>query len=277
VKRLRALITITRPLNVAIAALSVVIGALTGPGSPAVWAPLVWAALSAALITAGGNTLNDVADFEIDRVNKPFRPLPSGILPVRTAAWWSVLLLAGGVVAAYPLPAGCRAIVICAAVVIPVYDLWGKGRPLIGNLMVSLISALAFLYGSLAVGRGLWGLIPGVMAFLFHFGREIIKDLEDVEADRTAGLRTWPLTAGEGAARLTAQAVLVVLLIVLPLPQVLGWLGVWYLVVVLPGVAVPMVVITVGLSRQQDSSGYGRFQRIMKWDMLVGLMAVLAG
>ena len=275
--RTRALIAITRPLNVALAALVVVIGAVTGPGLPASWAIVLWAALSAALMTAGGNTLNDVADAGVDRVNKPLRPIPSGSLSARAAARWAALLLLGGVVAAYPLPVACWVIVLFSAVVIPVYDLWGKGRPLVGNLMVSLISALAFLYGSLAADRGLWGLIPGVIAFFFHFGREIIKDLEDVEADRTGGLRTWPLVAGEVAARRTAQVILLVLLGILALPTLLGWLGMWYLIIALPGIGIPIVVIVAGLSRQPGAAAYKRFQLILKWDMLVGLMAVLAG
>lgn len=272
-----ALIAITRPLNVAIAAIAIVIGAITALGLPDDWGPVLWAVLSASLLTAGANTLNDVTDVEVDRVNKPHRPLPGGIISVTTAMWWAIVLMTGGVALAWLLPVPCRIIVLTAAVVIVAYDLWGKGWSLTGNIVVSLVSGTTFIYGSLAVDHGLWGLIPGVMAFFFHFGREIIKDLEDLDADGTAGLKTWPLLAGDRVARHTAQAILVVLLLILALPTIFGWLGMLYLVVVIPGVAVPVLAVIVRLSREQTPQVYGRLQMILKWDMLLGLTAVLVG
>lgn len=276
-ERLKALLRLTRPPNVGLAAISVVIGAVTGSLSVAAWSPVLWAALSAALVTAGGNTLNDVADVAVDRINKPGRPLPSGAISTAAAAWWAGLLMAGGVASSYPLPAACRLIVLFAVAAICAYNFWGKGQPLIGNLMVSIISGLAFFYGSLAADRVWWGLIPGVLAFFFHFGREIIKDLEDMEADRTGGLRTWPLVGGEAAARHTAQAVLIVLLLILVLPTLQGWLAVGYLIVAVVGLGIPVAVIVIGLHRQPDTAAYRRYQLILKWDMLVGLAAILLG
>jgi len=276
-KNISALIAITRPLNVVIAAIAVVIGAITALGLPDDWSLVLWAVLSASLVTAAGNTLNDVADVEVDRVNKPHRPLPGGFISVRTAKWWAIVLMTGGVALAWFLPIPCRIIVLTAAVVIVAYDMWGKGWSLAGNIVVSLVSGMAFIYGSLAVGHGLWGFIPGVMAFFFHFGREIIKDLEDLDADGTAGLKTWPLLAGDRVARRTAQAILVVLVLILALPTIFGWLGMLYLVIVIPGVAIPVLAVITRLSREQTPQVYGRLQMVLKWDMLLGLAAVLAG
>ncbi len=60
---------------------------------PEHWLPLVFAS---ALTYAGGIVLNDVFDYEIDRVERPNRPLPSGQIGRRFAWILGIALLAGG-------------------------------------------------------------------------------------------------------------------------------------------------------------------------------------
>jgi len=270
-------ILVTRPHNVAIAAAAIVVGALTGPTAPADTARLLWAALAAALITAGGNVLNDVIDIAVDAVNKPGRVLPSGRLGRTAALRLAVILLVAGLALTLLLPLLCLLIAIASTALIVFYNLYASGRPVIGNLIVSLLTAVAFPFGSLAVGAGWWGLIPGAFALAFDMGREIIKDLEDCEADRCGGLNTLPIAAGERAARWTAIGALLILLILLPVPHLTGWLHSPYLLIVLPGVGVPVAIIIAGLRRPRASSVYRRFQIVLKVDMIVGLAAVLAG
>ena len=42
------------------------------------------------------NALNDVVDYEIDKINRPMRPLPSGFVKKRTALFISILLFSMG-------------------------------------------------------------------------------------------------------------------------------------------------------------------------------------
>jgi 4-hydroxybenzoate polyprenyltransferase len=58
-----------------------------------------------------------------------------------------------------------------------------KGTVLLGNLLVSLFTGLAFLFGSAAVGRFQSGL-RGHFCFFDAFGARIIKDMQDVPGDR---------------------------------------------------------------------------------------------
>jgi len=270
-------ILITRPHNVAIAAVAVTAGALTGSATILHPSQIFWAAVAAALITAGGNTLNDVADLAVDAVNKPNRPLPSGRLDPKAALVLAIVLFAAGLAATLPLPPACRLIAAASVGLIVFYDLWASGSTLIGNLVVSLLTGTAFLFGSLAAGTGAWGLIPGVFAFFFDLGREVVKDLEDCEADRTGGLTTLPITAGEGVARRTAIAALLILLALLPVPSLAGWLAFPYLPIVLAGVGIPVAIVIAGLRRPREAAVYRRFQIIMKVDMIVGLLAILSG
>jgi geranylgeranylglycerol-phosphate geranylgeranyltransferase len=76
---LPATVTISRPQNLLILVIAVVTGAFAA-GSMQPYDKLVLACFSALFIMAGGNAVNDYFDVEIDRVNKPFRPLPAGRL-----------------------------------------------------------------------------------------------------------------------------------------------------------------------------------------------------
>ena len=107
--------------------------------------------------------------------------------------------------------------------------------------------------------------------------REIIKDLEDMDADRREGRRTLPLTIGEAGARAAARLVFTLLIILLPLPAIAGWMGLAYLLVVAIGVGGPLLILVVRLAGPHDAAAYRRIQRFLKWDMLVGLLAIIVG
>ena len=275
--RIGALLHLTRPGNVALAAMAVAVGAWTGPGGIGNWIPMAWAMVAAARIDAAGNTLNDVADVEVDRVNKPQRPLPSGRVTRRGASVWAAVLFTGGLAATIPLPGGCRAIAIAAVAGIVAYDLWWKGLPLIGNLAVAVISSFAFPFGSLAVAKWPWGFIPATLAFLFHLAREVIKDLEDMEADRSADLRTFPVLAGDRSATIVARGILILLVSALFVPWAAGWLGIGYLVIGVLGVGGPALYVVVRLRPGESTALYGHLSRALKWDMVIGLVAILVG
>lgn len=125
--RLAGWLRLVRPLNVVLAGFAVGVGASVPGGGISFVPALGWAALAAALITAGGNALNDVVDAGVDRVNKPERPVASGRISPGAATLAAAVLLAAGVAAALPLPGICLQIAGLAAVLAALYDVWGKG------------------------------------------------------------------------------------------------------------------------------------------------------
>ncbi len=275
--RILDLFLLTRPQNVVLFALVVVVGGITAPGPIGAWAVLAWATLSVSLIAAGGNVLNDLTDVPVDRVNRPQRPLAKGSISPQLAKTWVILLLGGGVATAIPLDAVCQIIVILAVATVLLYDLWGKDQPLFGNLMVAVLIGMAFPFGSLAAAGSWAGVIPGVLAFLMILAWEIIKDLEDIVGDRLGGRNTWPLSAGESVARRSAQLALLALFAAIILPVLAGRLGIVYLFLAFAGVGVPVLVIIVRLSRRGDASTYSKMALILKWCTIPGLLALMAG
>src|SRR5579859_1315426 len=86
------LLQMTRPLTCLGTSLLTLSGAaLAGGGGPLTGA--AWrAALLVGLIAAACDTLNDLRDMAVDRLNKPGRPLPAGRVSRRLAAGWAALL-----------------------------------------------------------------------------------------------------------------------------------------------------------------------------------------
>ena len=90
---LRACLQLLRPANVATALADVLAGfAIAGLGNRAA---LPWLLLATAALYAGGIVLNDVFDREVDRLERPERPIPSGrIRTAHAAALGAGLLVA---------------------------------------------------------------------------------------------------------------------------------------------------------------------------------------
>jgi geranylgeranylglycerol-phosphate geranylgeranyltransferase len=256
--------------------LSILVGAIiTGTIQPLF--KIMLACLSGGFIMAGANTINDVLDIEIDRINQPQRPLVIGKLSpaqARNIAWWEF-----GIGVLLSIFINWQAIVIAVvfSALLILYSYKLKRLPLVGNFMVSLATAMTFIYGGIAVNRIQRTLIPTVLAFLYHFGREIIKDIQDMKGDGYENAKTFPLVYGENAALIIATIIFFSLLGLLPLPYLFGWYQIWYLTIVLVGVYPVIIFVIFRMWKDRSSWNLGFLSNILKADMVVGLLAIYLG
>ena len=157
------------------------------------------------------------------------------------------------------------------------YDFCLKRIALWGNLAVGLAGGLAFVYGGLAVGRPTGALVPAGFAFLFHLGREIVKDAEDISGDREAGAMTLPVRWGARTAVACASGTFGLLIPLTFVPFCLGLYGWLYLAIVVLGVDLVLVYVVLSMWRNYSPSNLRRVSIVLKADMIVGLGAILAG
>lgn len=270
-----ALLALCRPLNCLITALSVWVGAFAA-GSRWPFPEIGWAALAAALIAGAGNAFNDVVDLEIDRINRPRRPLPSGRLSRAAALAESGCLATGGAAIALWLGPETGAIALAVTLLLGLYSLYLKRSALWGNLLVSGVAAVAFPYGALAAGTLGRSWVPAGFAFLFHLGREILKDLEDVEGDRAAGARTLPLRLGLRASARLAASIYLLLIAFTLVPWMSGIYG-WSYLALVAGVDSVAGYAIWRLLRDPQVPADASLSRLLKVGMLLGLLAVVAG
>jgi len=275
-KILKSYFWLTRPHNCAIGFLSVFIGGLiTGTVHPLF--KLLMACFSGMCIAAGANAVNDYFDIEIDRINKPKRPLPSGMLRPGQAYRFSILCFLLGILLSLFIHLPGFLIASGSSVLLYLYSSHLKRTVVWGNLTVALITGLAFVYGGLAVGRIRQALVAGVFAFLFDWAREMIKDAEDVVGDRSQGIQTLPIRHGIKVTLVLSAAVLALLIVLTFVPFFTGMFSLAYLIAVVAAVDLVLVYVITSMFRNPDSKNLGRLAVVMKWDMLGGLLAMFIG
>ncbi|HYA69876.1 MAG TPA: geranylgeranylglycerol-phosphate geranylgeranyltransferase [Thermoplasmata archaeon] len=272
---------LVRAGNLGVSFVGTLVGGLVARGEGisvplGLWVLLLLAGVSTALVTAGGNVLNDLLDLEGDRVNHPDRPLVTGEISVRAARILAAasFVLGAAVVIPVALVEPLVAVILVVAVVLLLsYEFQFKQAGFVGNLVVAFLTGVVFLYGAAAAGNALV-LVPfGAMAFLATLSREVIKDMEDVAGD--LGRRTLPQRYGLGRASMVARAAVVggVVLSAVPFLWFVTLLsGVGIIYVVLVGAA--DVIFGVSIWHLPDRLHYE--QTMSKVAMTVALFAFLA-
>ncbi|MBS1271252.1 MAG: Homogentisate phytyltransferase [Candidatus Marinimicrobia bacterium] len=273
---LLAYIKLMRPLNVFIGILGILLGGyLTGnlQISDALWLAVV----TVITYTGGANAINDYYDYEIDKINRPDRPLPSGKIKRSYARIFAYILFITGAVSSVFINNLALIIALISMVLLVGYSRWWKRQPIFGNVVVSVMIGIAFLYGAAAFEHPWAAWPPAFIAFVYTWGREIIKDLEDAEGDASIEAKTLPIRFGENPAKIFATALFLVLIFGVFLPYLLNIYNKAYLIMVTVGVDVPILYIIFRLWRSHTPSEYRYLSQILKADMFIGLLAVFIG
>lgn len=149
-------------------------------------------------ITSASMLVNDVVDLEVDRVNKPWKPLPSGKASPRISLNLALVLVVVGVLLNLVIN-------IYVALVAAVYAVLGLGYSFLrrhwwSQLVVAASTTGPIIYGYIAaeappsdtvVVAGL-----SLTIFIVTLGREVLKAIQDIEGDRIQGYETIPLKTG---------------------------------------------------------------------------------
>ena len=273
-----ATLDLIRPPNLIITALTVWVGGvLVGGGEYLLDSTLFMAAFAAALVAAGGNAVNDAYDEDIDLINRPQRPIPSGRLDYVKAFKLGGGLLILGVGFSFYLMPSLGMIALTVAALLWMYSLWLKRTVLLGNFAIAFCGGMAFIYGAAAVENPSGGMYPALFAFLVHLGREIIKDVEDVAGDRLCGAMTLPVVMGNRSALKGAVIVLIALIIATFIPYWTGKYSLNYLKLVVILVDLPLLLIILFLRKGLESRGLRWVSQALKLIMVGGLAALYVG
>ena len=270
-------IKLLRPLNVFTSGLAMVIGSgILGTLNNTGTLLLVMAVVMC--FAGAANALNDVVDYEIDKINRPMRPLPSGFVKKRTALFISILLFSMGTLACLELSEAAKVIgIVIAMPFMVLYSKYLKGMPLIGNMIVAFILGLSFLFCGAAFNNmsPMW--IPMILAFGLTLVRELVKDIADMEGDQSAGLKTFPITVGIEKSIQLSIFLSACIGVGAFIPYLYGTYGIWYGILLILGVEIPLGVVVVSLLNNPGISSAIHGARILKFSTLIGLIAIYAG
>lgn len=271
----RAWLELLRLPNALVAGLGTWLGHACLPGP--LDAPVLYVAgigsLSMLLLAAAGNAHNDLLDLAADRVNRPDRPLPSGRLSPRAAAWTAGVLYMAAFGAAFSLGVPKGNVAMGMGILLVFYNLRLKALPLVGNLAVALLCAMAVALPELP-GRPVYTLLPAAFAFLTTLARELAKDAEDGAGDAAVGWRTFPLAHGESATRALVAAILAGTLLLLPVPLLaLEYHALYGVAALAPAGLLAWILARIS----KPAPDWSWIQKRLKWSMLAGMAAILVG
>ncbi|MDD4126932.1 MAG: geranylgeranylglycerol-phosphate geranylgeranyltransferase [Methanomicrobium sp.] len=250
---LKGYLNIIRPVNSIVAGFAVLLGIIIAKGmipyESLIMIPLV------AAITAAGNVINDYCDREIDAVNRPKRPIPSGAVSPKGAIIFSAALFLIGILISIFINSLCLGIAVFNSFLLVIYAKKLKIMPLIGNIAVSYLSASIFLFGGAFFGFD--GLYQNTVVFFITFfamlSRELLKDAEDIKGDMEGGAKTLPILIG---VKKTGQIsfILAAFGVIISLLPLLRFWGPYYIILILAADAVILYAAFKGMMAEDSES-----------------------
>lgn len=247
-------------------------------------------------IAAAGYIINDYFDVNIDRVNKPEKNVVDSVIHRRWAIIWHLALsVAGILLTAFGVGLHRWYLVLvnlACVVLLWVYSTSLKKRLLVGNVVISLLTAwtiliLFFSFTSPADAFNTANLVSirffrlaflyAGFAFIISLVREAVKDMEDMEGDARYHCRTLPIVAGIKATKVYSGVWLVVLIAVLLVLQAyvlqLGWwVSTLYNFVF---IIAPLLLTLHKLRKAVLPAEFARLSRYTKWIMLTGILSMV--
>lgn len=274
-------VEILRPGNAIMGAISIILVALI---DRTFTLPVVLAMITVFFETAAGNVINDYFDYNIDLINKPERPIPSGRISLKAGRNYGYLLFLAGTICGFLISYLTNnwipfIIVLIADVILYLYAYKLKTTPLIGNLAVGFMTGFGFVFGGFSINNPsiiLTSIYLGFFAFVMTTAREIVKDIEDIEGDKADGAKTLPILIGEKIPAVIAAILIVLDSALCPLLYYLNIFGVYYLVVI--AIAVILFIYSALLIlRNQNQETAHKVSKYLKIGMLIAFVAFVFG
>ena len=274
-------IEILRPGNALMGAISIILVAIV---DKTISIPIILAMIAVFFETAAGNVINDYFDYNIDLVNKPERPIPSGRISLKNGKNYAYFLFFAGTVCGFLISYLTDnwipfIIVLIADVILYLYAYKLKTTPLIGNLAVGFMTGFGFVFGGFTINNPdiiLTSIFLGFFAFVMTTAREIVKDIEDVEGDKKDGARTLPILIGKKIPAILATILIVVDCALCPLLYVYHIFGTLYLIII--AIAVILFIYSaILILKSQDEATAHKSSKLLKIGMLIAFLSFALG
>lgn len=274
-EQIKGLYKLSRPLSTLAGGLAVVLGGyVAGTGN---WFNVFLAFLATLLISSAANAWNDYLDIEIDKINQPKRPLPSGQVSPRAAIIFSIILTLLSLSIAAFISGQAFIIAFLSAIVLYLYSWKLKSTVLWGNITVATISAMSAIFGGVAAGNPQPAFWLASIIFVAILGREVLKTMADYEGDLREHCRTVSTVWGRRRARIIFFILGAATLTVMLVPYILRVYSPIYAVIVIVGVYPVVYYILLRVTQNRTGPQLERLSQLMKYDFMIWFVAVLLG
>jgi len=229
---------------------------------------------STVMIAAAGYIINDYYDIKIDLINKPDRVVIGKTITRRYAIFFHTVISVTGVGMGLLINWKVGAVNFISVFLLWLYSNNLKRLPLIGNLVVSLLTGLSIFLLSFLYEQYL----PLVMtyslfAFFMTLIREIVKDMEDMKGDTTFGCKTLPIVWGIRKTKSFLYGTILVfsfLVLWLDYQQLkISW------IYFIPLLFVPMSLLFYRLLKADTKKEFYQLSQLCKIIMLLGVCSMI--
>ncbi len=280
-------IVIMRPVNCLMGSLTVIIGILnTRTGIPLnmLLINILLGVLTYYFLAGSGMIINDIYDLEIDKINKPNRPIPSGAVSLKQAKILFVITYAIGIAFAvfhsFLFNLGFLNIILAAffGFIGWLYAFWGKKSGFPGNIIVSISFSIGLIYGAVLNSS----VIPPYIYFFFLtstfllLSREIVKGCEDIEGDKTEGVKTLAIKLGVKKATVFSVIfeILAIIFFILPIfSNIINPL--LFLISMIFGIVVVSFATVLSLRKNLEKKDFKKISLTLKVGAFLGLISFL--
>lgn len=251
--------------------------------------------LATLCIAAAGNIINDIYDVETDLINKPNKVIVGNSISEKSAFNLYIILTIIGVGIGFYLSnlvsrSGFSSVFVIISALLYIYATYLKQTTLAGNIVVSLMVAMSLII------VGLFELLPvitpqnqetqltffriifdySIFAFMINLLREIIKDIEDINGDYNAEMKTLPIVIGrERATKVVFWLSLIPLFAVVY--YVITYLYKHYIAVgyFLIFIIAPLLYFTIKSFSAETKQEVNLLSTLLKFIMLFGILSLL--
>lgn len=264
-----------RPVNALAGCLAVFVSAYVA--GPASWVPVIMAAITVLLITVSTNAWNDYVDIDIDRVNKPDRPLPAGLISPRGALYFSITGTALSLLTAAFINQPAFLIALASNILLYLYSWRLKCTILWGNAVVAAITGLCFIFGGVAAGNIEPVLMLAATVFFAITGREILKTMADYKGDLQHNCRTISTAWGMRTARLFLNAFLIIACLAMLATFFIEQYSLVYLLLVIFCLYPLFIYVIFKVRNTASSEVLEQGSTIIKYGFFIWFLAVILG
>lgn len=199
-------IKIMRPSGCLMVSLISLIGQAFALGKTPELTTALPAFLTGFFMTGSSFSINDYIDYEIDSINSPWRPIPSGQLTREEALRIGIVLGLIGSITSIFTNTIASTVAIGSLILSILYTMKGKYLGILGHIMVAISISITFIFGALTIRQNItpFSFSLFIVSFLFVLGGEVTQSIADVEGDSTKGVRTVAIVNGCKTASIVA-------------------------------------------------------------------------
>jgi 4-hydroxybenzoate polyprenyltransferase len=260
------------------------------------WLDVTFLVLACVCIAAGGYAVNDYYDTVTDSVNRPDAVLVSRKINRSTAVNCHIFLSVLGCIFGFlvSVKIGIWKVGFLFPIIVGLlwyYSTAYKKMFFVGNFVVAVLTGTIVILPALYEIPGLLNcpsevvqydvfdpylllyqsLVVGLFAFMTNLVREIIKDVEDIDGDKTLEAKTMAIVLGQKKTKivvaflllLTVAGLVFLMLNYLPEPKTYVYISV--------AVIAPMIFCTYKVLRAEEKKDFHFCSTLMKIIMLTGI------